>query len=118
GGVRTRVSRINHVDLMSAIVAFKFALKNSGVIVFKTAVPPERIAQDDNSENTGRFLERVIPVVETELVGQRSVITSTVQPEAGWVVGPDLESHVRIVLKSSLEEIRIEQGHQKLNGQQ
>ena len=78
GGVSARVSRIDHVKLMSAVAVFKFAFKNSGVIVFQTAVPPERIANDDDSEDTGRLRVRPLEIpkaVRIEMPFRASLLT-------------------------------------------
>src|SRR2546421_8027754 len=103
--MRTRVSGVNHLNLMRAVASLEHLLEHSCVVAFEASGPTERISDNHNSENAWRLFERIVAVIKTKLICHRAVIAFTKDTRAGARVCAHPKSHIRIVFKASCEEI-------------
>src|SRR5712691_9574880 len=111
--MRPGISGIDYVDLMSTLATLEPPLKHSRVIVLKASGPTEGISDDQNSESARRLFERIVAVIKTKLICHRAVIAFAKDTRAGAKVGAHAKTQIRIKFIEALEEIGIENDHQK-----
>src|SRR5215510_10423519 len=108
--MRHRIASVDDVNAMIAIVVVELSLQQSRVILFLTSSPAERVANHQDSIDTGCFLQRIVMAIEAKLIRNGSLIDG--------VIGTHSESQIRIVLIEAFEQIRLQNYHQKLDTNQ
>src|ERR1051326_1337197 len=113
--MRARVTCVYDVNLVRTIAPLKHLLEQVGVVVFESPGPTERVSDDQNPESARRFRQRVIAIIKAKPICDRAVITLAHDSRSRGKVSARAKSQIRVVFKSTFEEIRIEHDHQDLN---